>query len=96
LIFGKSQAAGGLFKWCTSTLTCYDIYKDVEPKRKKAEAMVAAKEKGEKELAETIANLEKLNKQLAELNANKKLKQDELDELERQSALMTKKLNLAS
>lgn len=39
---------------------CYDIYKDVEPKRKKAEAMKKAKEQGEKELAETEAALAEL------------------------------------
>lgn len=39
MINTKSLAAGGLFKWCDSTLQCYDIYKDVEPKRKRAEAM---------------------------------------------------------
>jgi hypothetical protein len=39
IIKGKSAAAGGLFAWIVSTLKCYDIYKDVEPKRKKAEEM---------------------------------------------------------
>jgi hypothetical protein len=33
----KSKAAGGLFKWATSTDTCFDIFKSVEPKRIKAE-----------------------------------------------------------
>lgn len=58
--------------------------------------MNAEKEKGERELAETMANLEALNKMLGELNANKKIQQDELDELERKSAEMTRKLNAAS
>ena len=31
LISGNNMAIGGLFKWCTSTLTCYKIYMDVEP-----------------------------------------------------------------
>lgn len=44
IVNGKSAAAGGLYKWCDSTLRCYDIYKDVEPKRKKAEAMKKQKE----------------------------------------------------
>jgi len=35
----KSVAAGGLFGWCVATDKCYDIYKDVEPKKKKAAAM---------------------------------------------------------
>jgi dynein heavy chain len=77
-------------------LKCYDINKEVEPKKIKARQMKAAKEKGEKELAETIANLDALNKNLAELNANKKIKQDELDELTRISNEMTRKLNAAS
>lgn len=44
IINTKSLAAGGLFKWCDSTLKCYEIYKDVEPKRKKAEKMKQQKE----------------------------------------------------
>lgn len=44
IINNKSLAAGGLYKWCASTIMCYDIYKDVEPKRKKAEAMKKQKE----------------------------------------------------
>lgn len=35
----KSKAAGGLYAWCSSTDKCYDIYKEVEPKRKKAQLM---------------------------------------------------------
>lgn len=41
LMLEKSKAAGGLFVWAASTDSCYDIFKDVEPKRKKAEAMRA-------------------------------------------------------
>lgn len=96
IINTKSLAAGGLYKWCDSTLSCYDIYKDVEPKRKKAEQMKQQKEKGERELAETEASLAALNKALGELNANKAAKQAELDELQRKSAEMTRKLNAAS
>ena len=47
----KNLATGGLFSWVTSTIKCYDIYKDVEPKRKKAEEMKADKEASEKSLA---------------------------------------------
>jgi len=39
LITTKSRAAGGLFMWVISTIKCYDIYKDVEPKERKAEEM---------------------------------------------------------
>ena len=41
LMLEKSKAAGGLFVWAASTDSCYDIFKDVEPQRKKAEAMRA-------------------------------------------------------
>jgi dynein heavy chain len=51
----KSKAAGGLFAWCEATLKCYDINKDVEPKKKAAAAMRLKKEQGEKKLAETVA-----------------------------------------
>ena len=96
LINTKNVATGGLYRWCAATLKCYDIYKNVEPLRKKAEQMKKEKEQGEKELAETEASLAALNKSLAELNAKKKEKQDELDELERKSQEMTRKLNAAS
>ena len=36
----KSQAAGGLFKWAISTDRCYDIFREVEPKRKMLESLV--------------------------------------------------------
>jgi len=96
IIKGKSSAAGGLYKWCDATLTCYDIFKDVEPKRKKAEAMKVQKEKGERELAETEANLAALNAKLKELNENKKIKEAALTELQAIQAEMTRKLNSAS
>jgi dynein heavy chain len=96
LIKSKSVATGGMFKWCSSTLKCYDIYKNVEPLKKKAEKMRIEKETGERELAETEKQLSDLNENLANLNAQKKEKQDELDELQRTSAEMTRKLNAAS
>jgi dynein heavy chain len=92
----KSVAVGGLYGWCEATLKCYDINKDVEPKKENARKMKAQKEKGEKELAEITAALNELNSNLATLNANKKEKQDELNELQRVSAEMTRKLNAAS
>jgi len=92
----KSVAAGGLFKWVTNTLNCYDINKNVEPLRQRAITMKKAKEKGERELAETKANLAVLNEMLAKLNAELKIKKDEMNELERQSKEMTRKLNAAS
>lgn len=74
----KSKAAGGLFKWATSTDACFDIYQNVEPKRKKAEAMAAQLEAANKDLANTEAILKELNDSLAVLNADKKIKGDEL------------------
>jgi hypothetical protein len=44
IITTKNKATGGLYKWCSSTIECYDIYKDVEPKKKRAEQMRKAKE----------------------------------------------------
>lgn len=44
LITSKSFATGGMFKWANSTLKCYDIYKNVEPLKKKAEKMKQEKE----------------------------------------------------
>lgn len=35
----KSVAAGGLFKWVTNTLNCYEINKNVEPLRQRAATM---------------------------------------------------------
>lgn len=95
-IKGKNLATAGLFSWVTSTLKCYDIYKDVEPKRKKAEEMKRQKAAAEKDLAETEAKLKEVTEKLAELNAKKAVKQAELDELERKSQEMTRKLNAAS
>jgi hypothetical protein len=35
-IKAKSGPTLGLFQWCMATEECYDIFKEVEPKRKKA------------------------------------------------------------
>lgn len=91
----KSAAAGGLFKWATSTDSCFDIFQNVEPKRKKAEAMTAQLEAANKSLAETKAYVAELNASLAILNSDKKIKADELQELEDLANLMTAKLNAA-
>jgi hypothetical protein len=92
----KSVAVGALYQWCDATIRCYDINKTVEPKKLKAKAMKAAKEKGEKELAATQALVADLTATLAEANAAKKEKEDELNELQRISGEMTRKLNSAS
>jgi len=91
----KSAAAGGLFKWATSTDSCYDIFANVEPKRKKAEQMAITLENANRDLATTEANLKELNDSLAVLNGDKKLKSDELQDLEDLANLMTRKLNAA-
>jgi hypothetical protein len=49
----KSKAAGGLFKWATSTDSCFDIFQQVEPKRKKAEQMTIILENANRDLAAT-------------------------------------------
>lgn len=95
-IKGKNLATAGLFSWVSSTIKCYDIYKDVEPKRKKAERLKLEKAAAEKDLAETEAKLKEVTEKLGELNAKKAVKQAELDELERISKEMTRKLNSAS
>lgn len=92
----KNLATAGLFSWVTSTIKCYDIFKDVEPKRKKAEEMKKQKTAAEKDLAETEARLKDVSEKLADLEAKKAVKQAELDELERISKEMTRKLNAAS
>lgn len=92
----KNLATSGLYSWVSSTIKCYDIYKDVEPKRKKAEEMKKQKAAAEKDLAETEARLKDVTEKLNDLEAKKAIKQAELDELERMSKQMTRKLNAAS
>ena len=84
----KNLATAGLFSWVIATIKCYEIYKDVEPKRKKAEAMRIQKEKAERELADIEAKLKVLNETLLVLNSNRAVKQAELDELEAKSREM--------
>ena len=50
-IKSKNKATGGLFKWVENTLNCYEIFKDVEPKRKMAKALKEQKAEAEKDLA---------------------------------------------
>lgn len=88
LIMTKNKATGGLFSWVTATIRCYEIYKDVEPKRKKAEEMKKQKAQAEKDLAETEAKLKDVTEKLNELNEKKAIKQAELDELEAKSREM--------
>lgn len=92
----KSKAAGGLFKWATSTDTCFDIFKSVEPKRIRAEQMAIQLEISNRDLAATEAALQELNENLAILNAEKKVKADELAELEELANTMARKLAAAS
>ena len=92
----KSQAAGGLFRWCQATDEYYDVFRTVEPMKKRAFEMEKKKAEAEKELAQTEANLKELNENLAELNKKRNEKQSELDDLEAKSAEMTRKLNAAS
>jgi hypothetical protein len=57
----KSSAAGGLFKWATSTDACYDIFKNVEPKRKLLESLQAKSAQAQADLAATEKALNELN-----------------------------------
>ena len=91
-----SKAAAGLFKWVNANLKCYEIYKNVEPKKKKAAEMKKKLMEAEKELAETEANLKELNLKLAELNANMQEKQIELNGLKAESEKMQKRLDAAT
>jgi septal ring factor EnvC (AmiA/AmiB activator) len=88
LIATKNKATGGLFQWVIATIECYDIYKDVEPKRKKAEEMKKQKAQAEKDLAETEAKLKDVTEKLNELNEKNAIKQAELNELETKSREM--------
>ena len=77
-----------MFQWCTATIRCYDIYKDVEPKRKKAEAMRIQKATAERELEETQRKLQEVTEKLNDLNEKRQIKQAELDDLEAKSREM--------
>lgn len=48
----KSIPCMGLFMWATATEECYEIFRDVEPKRRKAEQMAAKSEASTKQLKE--------------------------------------------
>jgi dynein heavy chain len=91
-----NKAAFGLYSWVSANLKCYDIYKSVEPKRKKAAEMKKKLQEAERELAETEANLNELNAKLAELNADREVKETELNGLKEESARMQKRLNAAT
>jgi len=92
----KNLATYGLFSWVTSTIKCYEIFKDVEPKKKKAEEMKKQKAAAEKDLSETEARLKDVSEKLADLESKKAIKQAELNDLEKKSKEMTRKLNSAS
>lgn len=63
----SSGAVAGLFSWANATLKAYVIFRDVEPKRKKAEQMRKQKIQGEKDLAEIIQKVKELNENVAQL-----------------------------
>lgn len=98
LAFVKSSSndAASLFKWASCSLGAYWIFKDVEPKRKKAEAMRKAKIEGERQLKDTKEKVAKLTADCAQLSKTMKEKQDELDGYIKESNEMTRKLNAAS
>eukprot|EP00911_Craspedida_sp_UC1_P002095 UC1_evm8s1611 len=63
-IRGKSLAAAGLCAWCINIVTFYDIYCDVEPKRKALAAANAQLEAAQTKLAKIMAKIKKLDGEL--------------------------------
>jgi uncharacterized protein YlxW (UPF0749 family) len=92
----KSGPCGGLWSWCVATQSCYEIFKDVAPKKKKAAEMQVKSDKMAKELADIQANLARLDASLAKLNKEKAEKTAILEKLEEQAAIMAKRLHSAS
>lgn len=90
-----SKSAAGLFKWAYSTDIYYEIFKQVEPKKKKAAEMQASKEKSEAALRKTEESLAILNENLATLNAERRIQEAELHELQDAQAKSQKKLDAA-
>jgi dynein heavy chain len=92
----KSGPCAGLWSWCVATQACYDIFKDVAPKKKKAAEMQVKSDKMNKELADIHASLARLDASLAKLNKEKAEKTAILERLEEQAAVMAKRLHSAS
>merc|ERR1740139_943352 len=92
----KSGPTKELFKWCVATDACAEIFRDVEPKRRKAKEMGIKKEKAESQLAEIQHNLAILTESLAKLNAEKKSKTDILNDLEAKADKSARRLNSAA
>ena len=90
-----SKSAAGLFKWSYATDQYYEIFKKVEPKKKRAAEMQAQMEKSEAALKKTQEELDILNSQLSKLNADRDVQEGELNELQETQAKMQKKLNAA-
>ena len=74
MINSKNKATGGLFQWVVSTIKCYEIYRDVEPKRKNAARLKEQKQTAENELADTEAKLKEVTEKLNDLNQKKSIK----------------------
>ncbi|OXB61088.1 hypothetical protein ASZ78_013651 [Callipepla squamata] len=62
-IMSKSTAAAGLCSWCLNIVRFYNVYCEVEPKRR-------ALEEANAELAEAQDKLSRIKKKIADLNAN--------------------------
>ena len=90
-----STSTAGLFKWAFATLDYYNIFKEVEPKKKLAQKMQKEMEISEENLKKTQEQLDILNEQLGKLNATRKVQEGELNELQETSAIMKKKLAAA-
>lgn len=92
----KSTPCLGMFSWSVATEECYEIFRDVEPKRKKAEQMTAKSEASAKQLKEIKEQVATLNASLAKLNKNKAEKVAILTDLEQTADRMARRLNAAS
>jgi dynein heavy chain len=79
----------------SSSLKLYNVYKEVDPLKKKVELMDEECKKMERELNETQELLVKLSKDLKELNERREEKQSVLNNLTEQANLMNKRLNAA-
>lgn len=66
-----SKSAAGLYKWGYATDMYYEIFKEVEPKKKKAAEMQEQMNKSEADLKKIEDQLAILNEQLAQLNSER-------------------------
>jgi dynein heavy chain len=86
-IKNTSKSAAGIYKWAAATDQYYDIFKEVEPKKKRAQEMKAQSERSEAALKKTQEELAELQMKLNKLERELKAQQDELDDLMEKQAI---------